>query len=88
MKVDLPIEQMDAKEVEEEQSLHKDTRPESGGDNPAKDSSNHPNARSLPSKSQKISEHASHVKELDGASQLDSHGDSRNKTLAQPEPAV
>ncbi|KAA0711322.1 Doublecortin domain-containing protein 2 [Triplophysa tibetana] len=58
MKVDLPIEQMDVKEVEEEQSLHKDTQPESGVDNSVKDC-NHPNARSPPSRSQEVKESAS-----------------------------
>ncbi|XP_073682706.1 doublecortin domain-containing protein 2C [Garra rufa] len=43
MKVDLPIEQMEVKEVEEEQDTFKDPRPGSGGDSPAKNFTNHPN---------------------------------------------
>ncbi|XP_051723060.1 doublecortin domain-containing protein 2 isoform X2 [Ctenopharyngodon idella] len=41
MKVDLPIEQMEVKEVEEEQNSHKDPRPESGGDSPSKNFPTH-----------------------------------------------
>ncbi|KAK9960170.1 hypothetical protein ABG768_010245 [Culter alburnus] len=41
MKVDLPIEQMEVKEVEEEQNSHKDSQPESGGDSPSKNFPTH-----------------------------------------------
>ncbi|KAK7142090.1 hypothetical protein R3I94_011704 [Phoxinus phoxinus] len=58
MKVDLPIEQMEVKEVEEEQNSYKeDPRPESGGDSPAINFPTHPNStatpRSYPSKTNK-----------------------------------
>ncbi|XP_050989270.1 doublecortin domain-containing protein 2C [Labeo rohita] len=57
MKVDLPIEQMEVKEIEEEQNSYKFPRPESGGDSPAKNFTNHSNAafspRSSPSRTNK-----------------------------------
>ncbi|XP_073720890.1 doublecortin domain-containing protein 2C-like [Misgurnus anguillicaudatus] len=88
IKVDLPIEQIKAEEVEEEQYFHKDSQLELDGDNPSKVFTNHPNSRSPLSGSHKTSEHASCVEESEGDSQLNSHGDSKNKTVTQPEPVV
>ncbi|KAL1258227.1 hypothetical protein QQF64_011471 [Cirrhinus molitorella] len=89
MKVDLPIEQMEVKEVEEEQNTYRDRRPGSGGDSPAKSFKNHPNAafspRLSPSRTNKISEYTSTTKESRDL-QLNSHVESRDQSLDQQEP--
>ncbi|XP_058604268.1 doublecortin domain-containing protein 2C isoform X6 [Onychostoma macrolepis] len=87
MKVDLPIEQMEVKEVEEEQNSYKEPRP--GSDSPAKNFKNHQNAafstRSSPSRTNKISEYTSSKKESRNL-QPNSHGESRDQSLDQQEP--
>ncbi|XP_052001173.1 doublecortin domain-containing protein 2 [Xyrauchen texanus] len=88
MNVDLPIEQMEFKEVEDEQNHHRNPQPESFCNSPAKDFTNHPNAavtrRSSSSRINKISQHTTNMEEPEGDPQLNSHGDSGDKSLAKP----
>ncbi|XP_067310884.1 doublecortin domain-containing protein 2C [Pseudorasbora parva] len=90
MKVDVPVEQMEVKEVEEEQNLYEDPRPESGSDSPAKKFLSHPNSTATPrsyhSRTNKISEHTSSTKESEGDLQINSHRECWDESLDQPEP--
>ncbi|KAI2654505.1 Doublecortin domain-containing protein 2 [Labeo rohita] len=79
MKVDLPIEQMEVKEIEEEQNSYKFPRPESGGDSPAKNFTNHSNAAFSPRSS------PSRTNKEPGDLQPNSHGESRDQALDQQE---
>lgn len=76
MKVDLPIEQMEVREVEEEPNSYNDFK-------------NHQNAalstRSSPSRTNKISEYTSSMKESRDL-QPNSHGESKDQSLDQQEP--
>ncbi|XP_059377063.1 doublecortin domain-containing protein 2C [Carassius carassius] len=76
MKVDLPIEQMEVREVEEEPNSYNDFK-------------NHQNAafstRSSPSRTNKISEYTLSMKESRDL-QPNSHGESRDQSLDQQEP--